>query len=252
MNDKSLIQAARALLDEQMRASLTDPMLTLNEMALAGEDIKVSATLLRNLFAALVAAPSAAQAQPVADGEPSAREQKLAERVDWTTKQWYEHVGARENDQDEIVFGTVMALRAMMVQFREVSLFAADKRAATDAAPVEAKPFMYAIMEPAGAPYLDEFCVATNAEDLHSTLNGLNDSPDAGYTIVPVYTAAPPSPAQGDALPQQALALEQAAKACDQQADGTNGPYRTACLQCADAVRALHDSALAAKPAEAA
>lgn len=41
------------------------------------------------------------------------------------------------------------------------------------------------------------------------------------------------------------LVLEQAAQACDQQADGTNGPYRTACLQCANAVRELRDAAAA-------
>jgi hypothetical protein len=76
------------------------------------------------------AAPSPAQAQPVADAEPSARDQKLAARVCWTTKQWYEHVGAWENEHDQIVFGSVMALRAMMVQFQDVSLYAASKRAA--------------------------------------------------------------------------------------------------------------------------
>jgi hypothetical protein len=38
------------------------------------------------------------------------------------------------------------------------------------------------------------------------------------------------------------LVLEQAAQVCDQQADGTNGPYRTACLQCANALRALRDT----------
>lgn len=37
--------------------------------------------------------------------------------------------------------------------------------------------------------------------------------------------------------------LEQAAQACDQQADGTNGPYRSACLACANAVRGLRDVA---------
>jgi hypothetical protein len=36
--------------------------------------------------------------------------------------------------------------------------------------------------------------------------------------------------------------LEQAAQACDQQADGANGPYRSACLQCTNALRALRDT----------
>jgi len=47
------------------------------------------------------------------------------------------------------------------------------------------------------------------------------------------------------------LALEQAAQACDQQADGTNGPYRTACLQCANAVRELRDAAINADDRQA-
>lgn len=46
-----------------------------------------------------------------------------------------------------------------------------------------------------------------------------------------------------------AALLEQAAQACDQQADGTNGPYRSACLQCANAVRALRDDAVNAEVA---
>lgn len=41
-----------------------------------------------------------------------------------------------------------------------------------------------------------------------------------------------------------ASAFERAAQACDQQADSTNGPYRSACLQCADAVRTLRDKAI--------
>ncbi|SDF79334.1 MULTISPECIES: hypothetical protein [unclassified Duganella] len=116
----------------------------------------------------------AAPAQSV-QGEAlsEAQQQKLAERVSWTTKQWYDHVGAREDDKDQIVFGSVMALRAMLVQFQAVTLYAAGQRAS-------------------------------------------------------------------------ALALERAAQACDQQADGTNGAYRTACLQCANAVRELRDAALAA------
>lgn len=43
---------------------------------------------------------------------------------------------------------------------------------------------------------------------------------------------------------RDAALLEKAAQTCDQQADGTNGPYRSACLQCADAVRALRDAAI--------
>lgn len=54
-------------------------------------------------------------------------------------------------------------------------------------------------------------------------------------------TAAPQTVGGVDEL----SAFEQAAQACDQQADGTNGAYRTACLQCANAVRELRDTALA-------
>lgn len=105
----------------------------------------------------------------------------------------------------------VIALRKMVerMQTRIIEILLEKELAANapvqaqpvaDAAPVGAKPFMYAIMEPGGAPYMDEFCVSVNAEDLHSTLNGLNDSPDTGYQIVPVYTPSQPSPAQDDAL----------------------------------------------------
>lgn len=45
-------------------------------------------------------------------------------------------------------------------------------------------------------------------------------------------------------------ALEEAAQACDQQADGTNGPYRSACLACANTVRELRDAILAANVAQ--
>lgn len=43
-----------------------------------------------------------------------------------------------------------------------------------------------------------------------------------------------------------AVVFERAAQRCDQQADGTNGAYRTACLECADSVRELRDQAIAA------
>lgn len=80
--------------------------------------------------------PSTAQGDALSQvaGEPSAREQKLAERINWNTKQWYEHVGAWENEHDQIVFGSVMALRAMLVQFQAVALYAADQRTATQQA----------------------------------------------------------------------------------------------------------------------
>lgn len=54
----------------------------------------------------------------------------------------------------------------------------------------EAKPFMYAIKCPDGSAHLDEHCVAADEESLHLEVNGLNDSPDTGYSIVPVYLSA--------------------------------------------------------------
>ena len=60
-----------------------------------------------------------------------------------------------------------------------------------------------------------------------------------GLFMAPLTAAHPANGAQaGDAV-----VLEQAAQACDQQADGTNGPYRSACLACANAVRELRDAA---------
>lgn len=56
------------------------------------------------------------------------------------------------------------------------------------AAPVPAQePFMFAIMTPDGSAHMDENCVGPDAASLYSELNGLNDSPDAGYAIVPLY-----------------------------------------------------------------
>lgn len=54
----------------------------------------------------------------------------------------------------------------------------------------DAKPFMYAIKCPDGGAHLDEHCVAADEESLYLEVNGLNDSPDAGYSIVPVYLSA--------------------------------------------------------------
>jgi Zn finger protein HypA/HybF involved in hydrogenase expression len=44
------------------------------------------------------------------------------ERANWTTKQWYEHVGAWETDEGFISFGSVMALRAMLLQFQKMTI----------------------------------------------------------------------------------------------------------------------------------
>jgi hypothetical protein len=75
-------------------------------------------------------------------------------------------------------------------------------------------PFMYGIMGPDGKAHMDENCVGPDAESLYSELNGLNDSPDAGFTIVELFKA----PAQPVAVPQETLllaALNNIAEACN-------------------------------------
>ena len=61
---------------------------------------------------------SRAALQPVSESEqPAAMPEDDAEqlaRCKWTVKQWYEHVGAWENAQGEVCFGSVMALGAML------------------------------------------------------------------------------------------------------------------------------------------
>lgn len=52
------------------------------------------------------------------------------------------------------------------------------------------RPFMYAIQGPDGKAHIDENCVAGDPGALAVEVNGLNDSPDTGYRIVPVYLAA--------------------------------------------------------------
>lgn len=54
----------------------------------------------------------------------------------------------------------------------------------------QSKPFMYAIQAPDGDAHIDENCVAGDPAALAIEVNGLNDSPDAGYRIVPVYLGA--------------------------------------------------------------
>jgi hypothetical protein len=52
-------------------------------------------------------------------------------------------------------------------------------------------PFMFAIMGPDGKAYFDEHCVDPTPDALYCGVNALNDSPDAGYSVVPLYTAQP-------------------------------------------------------------
>lgn len=56
---------------------------------------------------------------------------KYDERKSWTTVEWYTHVGARENTIGEIVFGSPMAVNAMLIQAMDiVRISEADKLAA--------------------------------------------------------------------------------------------------------------------------
>jgi len=47
------------------------------------------------------------------NGKPDDYESRKA----WTNKDWYTHVGAWENDQGRLCFGSTMAFSAMMQQF---------------------------------------------------------------------------------------------------------------------------------------
>lgn len=74
-------------------------------------------------------------------------------------------------------------------------------------APVQAQePFMFGIMGPDGKAHMDEHCVAPDAASLYDELNGLNDSPDAGYSIVPLFLA----PVQPVAVPDGWRIVEKA------------------------------------------
>lgn len=70
------------------------------------------------------------EATPEADAEQLARSK-------WTVKQWYEHVGAWENAQGEVCFGSMMALGAML------KLMAKARHSAIPVAQQDAKPLCY-------------------------------------------------------------------------------------------------------------
>jgi hypothetical protein len=53
-----------------------------------------------------------------------------ASRNNWTTKQWAEHVGAWENEQGQVCFGSWQALAAMLSQFQQ------DARQSSQSEPV--------------------------------------------------------------------------------------------------------------------
>ena len=86
-------------------------------------------------------------------------------------------------------------------------------RAALQAAPVQAQePFMFGILGPDGKAHIDENCVAGDKDStaLHIEVNCLNDSPDTGYSIVPLYRA----PVQPVAVPDSDEAFKVAAQGC--------------------------------------
>lgn len=86
-------------------------------------------------IAALKAAMSADEsAQTVIMSEDDA--EQLA-RSKWTIKQWYEHVGAWENAQGEVCFGSVMALGAML------KLMTKARHSAIPVSQQDAKPLCY-------------------------------------------------------------------------------------------------------------
>lgn len=98
-----------------------------------------------------------------------------------------QRMGLRDNDTQ---LGVEFAMR----------WFEQNMLASSAAAPVQAQePFMFGIMGPDGKAHMDEHCVAPDAASLYDELNGLNDSPDTGYIIVPLYRA----PVQPMAVPDE-------------------------------------------------
>jgi hypothetical protein len=123
----------------------------------------------------IAAQPAKAEADQAVAAEPSAHEQKLAERVGWTVKQWYEHVGAWENSKDEITFGSVMALRAMMLQFQSVTSYATKKRIALAPQPATPAPAMGEELPPPKYPKMRMLsygkvseCAGYTADQMHA------------------------------------------------------------------------------------
>jgi hypothetical protein len=50
------------------------------------------------------------------------QDERFAERRKWTFAQWWQHVGAWENTEGQVCFGTPMAVRAMLIQYGEALL----------------------------------------------------------------------------------------------------------------------------------
>lgn len=64
--------------------------------------------------------------------EPERRDLKNADRKNWTTKDWMNHVGAWETDRDTIEFGSIMAVGAMLTQFSQCLMSQVSKQPAQE------------------------------------------------------------------------------------------------------------------------
>lgn len=104
----------RYILDDTQRISLAGDFAW--QIATAINDVQLASTAIierqaREITALKAAMSADENAQPIIMSEDDA--EQLA-RSKWTVKQWYEHVGAWENAQGELCFGSVMALGAML------------------------------------------------------------------------------------------------------------------------------------------
>lgn len=111
-----------------------------------------------------------------------------------------QHQENKLKPKDHVLREVVNSLRDIAIEFHGADQLRERLRAAlspllgqSPAVAVQ-KPFMFAIMAPDGKAHIDESCVGPDAASLYHELNGLNDSPDAGYSIVRLYTT--PVPAQ--------------------------------------------------------
>lgn len=66
-------------------------------------------------------------------------DEEQAARSKWTVKQWYEHVGAWENPQGEVCFGSVMALGAMLKLMAKARNAAQPEPTSAGSVPVNAQ-----------------------------------------------------------------------------------------------------------------
>ena len=94
--------------------------------------------------------------------------------------------------KDHVLREVVNSLRDIAVEFHGADQLRERLRGALapllDQSPAAAaQNFMFAIMGPGGTAHIEENCVSRAASQLAHEVNCLNDSPDAGYSIVPVF-----------------------------------------------------------------